>query len=201
MNNRKVLTENIIEKALHDHKEDIFMTFSGGKDSLVLLDHVLKQDKGIKVISIDTGYEFPSTIKYIDEIVKERNLNHEYIKPDRKQPVCCDNKKPALNEFLEIRDYYTGWFTGLRADETPERNDVGIYQWDMDGIEKVNPLIHWKEKDIWDYIKKHELEAHPLYSIYRSLGCMPCTEAGKRGKFEDIGSAERDDDSECGLHT
>jgi len=45
---------------------------------------------------------------------------------------------------------------------------------------RVHPLLHWKELDIWNYIKKEKIPVNPLYFSkkgrrFRSLGCMPCT--------------------------
>jgi len=45
---------------------------------------------------------------------------------------------------------------------------------------RVHPLLHWKELDIWNYIKRERIPVNPLYFAkgnrrFRSLGCMPCT--------------------------
>lgn len=50
---------------------------------------------------------------------------------------------------------------------------------------RVHPILHWTETDIWDYIRREELEIMPLYfgneegNRYRSLGCYPCTSSIK----------------------
>ncbi|HEY9778048.1 MAG TPA: sulfate adenylyltransferase subunit CysD [Planktothrix sp.] len=45
---------------------------------------------------------------------------------------------------------------------------------------RVHPLLHWTETDVWEYIRREQLEIMPLYFSnngrrYRSLGCLPCT--------------------------
>lgn len=45
---------------------------------------------------------------------------------------------------------------------------------------RIHPLLRWTELDIWNYIKRENLDVIPLYFAkdgrrYRSLGCSPCT--------------------------
>ena len=45
---------------------------------------------------------------------------------------------------------------------------------------RVHPLLHWKELDIWEYIRRENIPINELYFAknrkrYRSLGCMPIT--------------------------
>lgn len=52
--------------------------FSGGKDSIVLTHLAIKafypQDIPFKIVHVDTGHNFPETIKFRDEFVKKNNL-------------------------------------------------------------------------------------------------------------------------------
>lgn len=197
-------SKNIIEKAVSDYPR-IFFSFSGGKDSTVMLDLVFSAKPDIKIVGIDTGYEFPETIEFTDRLMKEYGTEIEYLKPTQEQHeellkeynldgsgepsavnvqhgqwMCCAHKEPALQNFLK-RCEYDAWLTGLRADETENRRLVGIYQKGKNGIQKVNPIIFWTKEDIWEYIKLKDLQYHPKYDGgYKSLGCKPCTEAGLR---------------------
>lgn len=45
---------------------------------------------------------------------------------------------------------------------------------------RVHPILHWRELDMWEYVKQEHIPAHPMYFAkngkrYRSLGCEPCT--------------------------
>jgi sulfate adenylyltransferase subunit 2 len=45
---------------------------------------------------------------------------------------------------------------------------------------RVHPILHWRELDMWEYVKQEHMPAHPMYFAkngkrYRSLGCQPCT--------------------------
>jgi len=45
---------------------------------------------------------------------------------------------------------------------------------------RVHPILHWRELDVWEYVKQEKLPINPMYFAkdgkrYRSLGCEPCT--------------------------
>jgi sulfate adenylyltransferase subunit 2 len=45
---------------------------------------------------------------------------------------------------------------------------------------RVHPILHWRELDVWEYVKQEGLPVNPMYFAkdgrrYRSLGCEPCT--------------------------
>ena len=73
--------------------EEVTISFSGGKDSTVLLDLVLKVHKKIKSkIYLIPAYAieitFPSTIKFIKDTVLKYQEKHKYLKnPLFKKPV------------------------------------------------------------------------------------------------------------------
>ena len=59
------------------------------------------------------------------------------------------------------------------------------------------PLADWTDRDVWNYIFKHDLPYNPLHDRgYDSIGCAPCTPpgAGREGRW--AGSEK----TECGLH-
>jgi phosphoadenosine phosphosulfate reductase len=40
----------------------------------------------------------------------------------------------------------------------------------------VNPVVYFTNKDIWDYIKEHNLPYCSIYDMgYRSIDCIHCT--------------------------
>jgi sulfate adenylyltransferase subunit 2 len=128
---------------------------------------------------------------------------------------------------------FTGVIVGARADEEGSRSKERYFSprdknndWDIaeqppefwnqyktDFVPgthvRIHPLLDWTELDIWEYIKRENIEMVSLYfdqgdgKRYRSLGCMPCTnpvestaknvdeiiEELKTGKFANI--AER----------
>jgi len=64
-------------------------------------------------------------------------------------------------------------------DQPPELWDQYTTEADEDYHLRVHPLLHWREIDIWHYIKRENLPVNPLYFArqgkrYRSLGCQTC---------------------------
>ena len=88
------LSKNIIEKAVSDHQR-IFFSFSGGKDSTVMLDLIYKIKPDIKIVGIDTGYEFKETIEFTDKLMKKYGTEIEYL-------------RPTLNQHWQIMAEYGG---------------------------------------------------------------------------------------------
>jgi phosphoadenosine phosphosulfate reductase len=92
----------------------------------------------------------------------------------------------------------------LRRDQSVTRNDVNVVEWDeLNDLVKINPLIEWNEKKVWDYIHQHNIPFNPLHKKgFASIGCQPCTRAILEG--EDIRAGrwwwENPDTKECGLH-
>ena len=77
----------------------------------------------------------------------------------------------------------SGWITGLKRVDTPERADAPIIAWDPSrNMVKVNPLATWTDDDVDAYVAEHDLPRHPLnYVGYVSIGCAPTTQPGRRG--------------------
>ena len=49
----------------------------------------------------------------------------------------------------------------------------------------VNPIYHFTEKDIWDYIRQEDLEINPLYAEgYKRVGCIGCPMASYPARKE-----------------
>src|SRR3990167_4440806 len=108
------LAKNIIEKAVSDYQK-IFFSFSGGKDSTVMLDLVFKAKPDIKIVGIDTGYEFPETIEFTDKLMKKYGTEIEYLRPDNSQKLAVWN--------------HHGWFSKIDGEQEPTANHVMDGQW------------------------------------------------------------------------
>jgi len=206
LHEKEELSRIIIQHVL-DKYNNIFTACSFGKDSLVVAHLARQVKKDIPFIGIDTGYEFPETLTFAEELIKDWQMNFTWAKPSAEdvgqiedkygeeftmdgQPKCCAMKLPAIEKHLPN---YEAWITGLRRDETEERQNLDII---VNGkIVQVNPIAFWTKDDVWQYIKDKGLKYHPLYDQgYESLGCKPCTTqgeiksgGGRQGKFEQAG--------------
>ena len=96
------------------------------------------------------------------------------------------------------------WITGLRREQSANRNDVALAAWDdMHRLLKVNPLADWSLERVEAYVAANDIPVNPLHARgFPSIGCQPCTRAIKPG--EDIRAGrwwwEQEDGKECGLH-
>lgn len=82
--------------------------------------------------------------------------------------------------------------TGVRWDEQEARADDNYFspRENPDHV-RVQPLLHFKEADIWAYIKKYHIPYCELYDKgYRSLGCAPCTSPSSGTGSERNGSTQ-----------
>jgi phosphoadenosine phosphosulfate reductase len=216
------LSKIIIETAVNRHPK-VFAACSFGKDSRVIVDLAIQVKPDFQFIGIDTGFEFPETLSFADELVRQTGMNFRWVQPSAEakrriddeygdsfirndQYKCCEMKIPAIES---VMNEFDAWITGLRRDETEFRQNIKIFE--PGKIVKVNPIAFWSKDDVWEYIKQNKLSYHPLYDKgYPSLGCQPCTTAGRvqsgggrQGKFERAGRFNGTSNvaGECGLHT
>jgi phosphoadenosine phosphosulfate reductase len=95
------------------------------------------------------------------------------------------------------------WVTGLRCTEGKTRTEFKEVEERDKGLLKLNPILLWKEREIWQYLALYEVKVNPLYKLgYRSLGCLPCTkitneEDERAGRW--VGTSKMG--GECGIHT
>jgi phosphoadenosine phosphosulfate reductase len=179
----------IINKAIeHYGIESIGVAWTGGKDSTTVL-HLIKQAFGyipFKVINIDTTVDFPEIYEFINKIKNEWNIDlrvfknedaSKFIQISKDHGECCYHLKTLpLNQAivsLKIR----ALITALRWDEQEARSEEKYFSpREKPEHVRVQPILHFREVDIWQYIKKHNVPYCNLYNKdYRSLGCVPCT--------------------------
>jgi phosphoadenosine phosphosulfate reductase len=206
------LSKLVIKKAIQEH-DRLFASCSFGKDSRVIVDLAMQVEPELPFIGIDTGYEFPETLAFAEELIGETGMNFRWIKPperDRRsieeaygdsiildgRYKCCEMKPPAIALVFEEFD---AWITGLRRDENEFRKEMPVI--DEGSVVKVNAIAFWTREDVWNYINENHLNYHPLYNAgYASLGCRPCTSKGlgseRAGRFAGTANQGR----ECGLH-
>lgn len=192
------------KKVLHTTKVDVFLaSFSGGKDSQVVLDlctRALPPD-AFQVIYSDTGYELPSSLKLYEQVKKyygklypdlkfSTARNHEKVlnywdkigTPSDKHRWCCSVMKTApLYRTLKVpgtnRQAKVLAFEGVRAEESVKRSS---YERIGRGVKhsfviNARPILTWNTTDIFLYMFLHGL---PINQAYRDgkprVGCILC---------------------------
>ena len=216
-------TEEALEWVSDNLHPKVAKASSFGAEDAVVMDIMLKINPKFRFFTLDTGRLPQATYDIIDTVTKKYNISIEILFPDTKQvedmvkekgvnlfyesienrKLCCEVRKVhPMNKMLNTLD---GWITGLRRDQTKNRNNVSIFQLDHghDGILKINPIIDWSWNEIQEYIKNNNLPYNSLLDQgYPSIGCEPCTRAIKPG--EDIRAGrwwwEQEGNKECGLH-
>jgi phosphoadenosine phosphosulfate reductase len=196
------LAEDVLEEAVERFHPRLVLACSFQKEESVLIDMLLKVAPDARVFTIDTGVLFPETYTVWKQIEDRYGLKVEV--QDASSPTtpwtggdhCCGARKvEGLERALSDVD---AWITGIRREQAPTRADAQHVEFDdRRGIWKFNPLAEWTDKDVWNYISKHDLPYHPLHDQgYDSIGCAPCTlpGAGREGRW--AGS----DKVECGIH-
>jgi len=183
----------VIKEAIEKFGPDkIAVAWSGGKDSTTVL-HLIKQVYGqvpISVVNIDTSVKFEEIYAFRNRLTKEWGLslviakNKEALKTikfaEEKQKCCYLLKTLPLQRAIEQH----GWkalITAVRWDEQEARKEEVYFSGrENPSHVRVHPILHFKETDIWSYIKKHQVPYCELYNLgYRSIGCKPCTHLGE----------------------
>jgi phosphoadenosine phosphosulfate reductase len=168
----------------------MFVTSSFQTHSVVLLHILSRIDPSIPVYFINTGFLFPETVKYKDQIAKTFGLQiidtksvvPKSLQKDRygnllfasDPDYCCFlNKIQPLDSVLAEFDV---WINGVRADQTEVRKAMNIEEQSKFDTVRFHPMLDWNQKDIYAYIREHQLPKHPLDEKgYMSIGCEPCT--------------------------
>lgn len=214
--------KEILEIFLKEYKGRISFSSSFGAEDQALTDMILNIDKNADIFTLDTGrlpYETydvmdRTNLKYdtkisvyfpksenIQKLYKTQGINGFYESVQNRKECCYARKIEPLKRALEGVEI---WITGLRAQQSVTREDMGLFEWDeTNSVIKLNPLIYWSEKDVWGYIKENSVPYNSLHDNgYPSIGCAPCTRAVEDGA--DIRSGrwwwEDPEHKECGLH-
>ena len=187
-------SEKIIKEAVERFGKKMAIGFSGGTDSLVVLNMALSYMWDIPVVFVDTNYQFPETYDFIDRIEKEWNLNLlrykagpnvDYYKETYGEATpefyleCCRHHKigPMMQSIKNLG--LEAFMVGIRGCEHPTRAeeipfshkpDFDYPHW------RVHPILDWSMQDVIDYTLLYNIPVNPLYAQgYTSLGCTHCT--------------------------
>ncbi len=193
------------------------LSSSFGAQSAVMLHMLTQQQPDIPVVVIDTGYLFPETYRFIDDLTERLQLN---LKVYRSETSAAwqearfgrrweqgveglaaynrDNKVLPMERALEDLKVGT-WFAGLRRTQSSGRArtpfiDASGERW------KVHPIADWSDRDVYQYLKAYGLPYHPLWEKgYVSIGDEHTTrsllDVTSRDETRFFGLTR-----ECGLH-
>jgi phosphoadenosine phosphosulfate reductase len=193
------------------------LSSSFGAQSAVAL-HLLTQEKpDIPVVLIDTGYLFPETYRFIDELVERLSLNLVVYRA-KASPAWQEarhgqrwlqgaagldayndeNKLEPMKRALQELEVGT-WFAGLRRAQTTSRAATPFLEKSGERW-KVHPIADWNDRDVHFYLKRNGLPYHPLWEKgYLSIGDYHTTRS-----IHEVDELEQTRffglKRECGLH-
>lgn len=214
------------ELSLRHYGQPLICTYSGGKDSDVMLELFKRSGVPFEVHHSLTTADAPQTVCHVRDVFRELELQgikcivDKHMQPDgsritmwnliprngvptRKQRFCCKFLKESSTMGRMIA-------TGIRWNESRRRAEREPYE--VKGNKKnrvavsdekmllsdnndtrrlfekceikaetiVNPIIEWRNADIWDFINQEHICTNPLYQCgYDRVGCIGCPMAGK----------------------
>jgi len=183
----------LIGHVFADSSAPACVTCSFQTECMALVDLLIAQRPDIPVLFLETGYHFPETYAYRDQMTERLHLNLVNLAsrqsveaqesqfgilyqtaPDR----CCGMRK--VEPLFRGLDDYGVWFTALRREQSPTRANLqAVSNFRLPSgkqLVKVSPLADWTNADVWGYLKRRGIPVLPLYEHgYTSIGCAPCT--------------------------
>lgn len=185
--------------------QDMFVSFSGGKDSTVTSDIVRRAFSSNKVYHIfgDTTLEFPLTEEYRKRFAREHRLllaknyekNFEDLceqigPPSRVMRWCCTVFKTGAitqtitSAFKNKTNILS--FQGIRHNESSSRSkyDKESKSPKITKQTVVAPIIEWTDFDVWLYILTTGIDFNESYRLgYSRVGCWCCPNNGAWSEF------------------
>lgn len=171
------------------------MSYSGGKDSDVILELAKMAGIEYRAIYKNTTIDPPGTIKHCKEkgveILQPKESFFRLVErkgiPTRRARFCCSELKEykVLDRAIQ----------GIRRSESIKRRDrykepeiCRVYGKD----EKVKiylPILDWTDEDVARFVKERGVQCHPLYyddqgnfHPERRLGCIGCPMKSDNGR-------------------
>jgi phosphoadenosine phosphosulfate reductase len=177
-----------IQWANEQFSNGLVMSTSFGVQSAVMLHLVTQQLPTIPVIFIDTGYLFPETYRFAEELTERLSLNIQVYKASMSPQEQEANYGKLWEQGLEGLERYnkinkvepmnraitelnaTAWISGLRRSQAKSRNDLPVIS-KQNKITKIYPIIDWDDQTIYHYLSENNLPYHPLWEKgYVSVG-------------------------------
>lgn len=200
---------------------EVVFSSSLGQEDQVITNAICGNNIDIEIFTLDTGRLFYETYDLIEKtnaryntnlkiyfpeatdverFVTEKGMNGFYESVENRKECCYIRKVKPLKRALAGAKI---WITGLRADQSDNRKDMRMIEWDEQRqLYKFNPLINWSYDEVIEYINEHKVPYNSLHNKgFVSIGCAPCTRAIGPGEDARAGrwwwEASK---KECGLH-
>ena len=193
------------------------LSSSFGAQAAVCLHLVATQAPRIPVILVDTGYLFPETYRFVDELRERLDLNLKVYRPHAGNALSAalvqrlrERGADGIAQYNRVHKVepmqralrelgVSTWIAGLRRSQSSTRAGIDFLEL-RDGRWKLHPLADWSDRDVGLFLASHDLPYHPLWHQgYVSIGDVHSTrrwEPGMREEDVRFFGLRR----ECGLH-
>jgi 3'-phosphoadenosine 5'-phosphosulfate sulfotransferase (PAPS reductase)/FAD synthetase len=182
-----------------------FVLFSGGKDSLCLLEYLRRiagaDGKEITAIHADTTAGFPEVEAYVQRVCRELGVKLHVVHPERdffetakkwgipsaRSRWCCETLKVTpIKRFLEGITGAKVIFDGIRAAESSMRSTyTPVWYHPAFRCLSVSPILYWSDAKVAGYISKLGLPQSPVDKLNMSGECW-CGAYKSRHDFETL---------------
>jgi len=215
------LAERFAQIANHFEGKKIVFSSSFGQEDQAITHAIASQKLPVEIFTLDTGRQFQESYELIDltvkklgfnlktyfpqtfaveKLVETKGFNSFYASVENRKECCFIRKIEPLNRALQGAQV---WITGLRAEQSENRADMPMIEWDAQkNLYKINPLIDWTFDALEQYLAEHKIPQNPLHKKgFISIGCAPCTRAIAEGEHPRAGRWWwENSQKECGLH-
>ncbi|TJZ63469.1 phosphoadenylyl-sulfate reductase [Sphingobacterium olei] len=203
-------------------KNEVVFSTSFGIEDQVITHMLAEAGSPASIFTLETGRLFPETYyvwnrtleKYklpikayypntqaVESLVSLKGPSSFYESVENRKECCFIRKIEPLQRAIQG---YKVWITGIRAEQSANREDMDIVEWDeANQIIKIHPIFHWTLADVESFLKANFIPYNPLHDKgFPSIGCQPCTRAVQKGEDFRAGRWWWEDKSkkECGLH-
>ena len=164
------------------------LSSSFGAQAAVSLHLVSRRHPDIPVILIDTGYLFPETYRFVDQLTQRLVLNLKvYQSPlspawmEARHGQMWRQGVAGIDQYNRVRKiepmqraldelHADSWIAGLRRQQSRSRAAIDFLEF-RHGRWKLHPLADWSDRDVGHYLSRHGLPYHPLWEQgYVSIG-------------------------------
>ena len=201
----------LIREAYEQYGHRLVIANSLGKDSVAVWHLAKRVSPDIPGFIVTTRFKPAETVEFMGQEVarypelrvyrSDEPIAEKLYETDPN--LCCDTLKvQPTRRAIEEMDVAC-WVTGLRSTEGFTRTEFQEIEERDKGLIKLNPILIWHEREVWQYLALNQVPVNPLYNQgYRSLGCAPCTRitgGGDERAGRWVGTSKRG--GECGIHT
>lgn len=208
--------QEILRWSWERYGNKLTMATAFGAEGCAIIAMLAEITKDIYLFNLNTGYQFRETLETKKRLEDRYGIPIHFVQNPqsvaemeneaggplyRSDPDLCCHKRKVI-PLSEALVGYDAWITAIRRDQTPQRANTPVIGPDPKfGLVKVNPLVRWTKKDVWDYILMNDVPYNPLHDAgYPSIGCWPCTRSIGVGEDDRAGRWAASAKQECGIH-